>query len=93
MIISSGCKKVMCTQSRGEMSVYKSFELLQQNSENVITDNLLSLQRDMVQLNSLLKPPMRRSVKELILPEILVISVKITSLLELDEGNMESERK
>ena len=57
-----------------------------------MTDNLLNLQRDMVELNSLLNSA-KRSVKEFILPEINVISVKITSLLELDEGNMESERK
>lgn len=54
MIISSWCKKVMFTQRRGEVNVYKAFELLQQISENVITDNLLNIQRDMVELNSLL---------------------------------------
>lgn len=34
-----------------------------------------------------------RSVKEVIFSEINVISAKITSLIELEEGNMESERK
>lgn len=34
-----------------------------------------------------------RSVKEVKFSEINVISAKITSLIELEEGNMDSERK
>jgi hypothetical protein len=82
----------MCTHRRGEVSVNEAFELLKQNSENVLTDNLLNLQRDMVKLNSLLQAA-QRSVKEVILSEINIISAKITSLIELEEGNMDSERK
>jgi hypothetical protein len=51
--VSFGSKKVMCTQCRGELSVNEAFEFLRY-SENVTTDNLLSLQRDMVELNFLL---------------------------------------
>jgi hypothetical protein len=45
----------MCTQCRGEVIVNEVFELLKHNSENVTNDNLLNLQRDMVELNFLLK--------------------------------------
>jgi hypothetical protein len=49
----------MCTQCRGELSVNEAFKFLQQYSENVMTDNLLSLQRVMVELNFLLKSAKR----------------------------------
>lgn len=52
----------MCTQCRGELSVNEAFEFLQQYSENVMTDNVLSLQRDGVELNFLLKSAKRRSM-------------------------------
>jgi len=60
--VSSGSKKVMCTQCGDELSVNEAFKFIQQYSENVTTDNLLSLQRDMVELNFLLKSAKRRSV-------------------------------
>jgi hypothetical protein len=52
----------MCTQCRGELSVNVAFEFLQQYSENVMVDNLLSLQRDLVELNFPVKSTKRRSV-------------------------------
>jgi hypothetical protein len=51
----------MCTQCRDELSVNEAFEFLRY-SENVTTDNLLSLQRDIVELNFLLKSAKRRSM-------------------------------
>jgi len=59
--VSSGSKKVMCTQCRDELSVNEAFEFLRY-SENVTTDNFLSLQRDIVELNFLLKSAKRRSM-------------------------------
>jgi hypothetical protein len=64
--VSPGSKKVICKQCRGELSVNEAFEFLQQYTENVMTDNLLSLQRDMVELNFLLKSGDRRTAKEII---------------------------
>jgi hypothetical protein len=74
----------MCTQCKDEVSVNKAFEL-QQHTEYVV-NNSLNLQRDMVELNFLLKSADRRTVS------CLVISANITSLIELEEGNVESEK-
>jgi hypothetical protein len=63
-IVSSGNKKVMCTQCKGKVSVSKAFEL-QQHTEYVV-NNLLNLQRDTVELNFLLKSANRRTVKKII---------------------------
>jgi hypothetical protein len=63
-IISSGSNKVMCTQCTGEVSVNKAFKL-QQHTEYMV-NNLLNLQKDMVELNFLLKSADRRTVKEII---------------------------
>jgi hypothetical protein len=62
-IVSPGSNKVMCTQCKGEVSVNKAFKL-QQHTEYVV-NNLLNLQRNMVELNFLLKSADRRTVKEI----------------------------
>jgi len=53
----------MCTQCKGEVNVNKAFEL-QQHTEYVV-NNLLNLQRNMVELSILLKSAGRRTVKEI----------------------------
>jgi hypothetical protein len=54
-IVSCVSKQVMFTQCKGEVIVNEVFELLKHNSENVMNDNMLNLQKDMFELNFLLK--------------------------------------
>jgi hypothetical protein len=58
--VPSGSEKVMCNKCKGEVSVNRALELLQQQSVHVVSDNLFNLQRDMIELNFLLKSAERR---------------------------------
>jgi len=70
------------------MSVEKVFEINQQGSERkVITEELEDLQSDMVELKQVLSSIKKRSVKEVILSEINLISAKIDSLKDLTVDN------
>jgi len=68
--------------------VEKVFEINQQGSERkVITEELEDLQSDMVELKQVLSSIKKRSVKEVILSEINLISAKIDSLKDLTVDN------
>jgi hypothetical protein len=92
-IVQSKTDKFICVQCKGDTSVQKAFEATHMQSDNIVHNNFLDLQRDLMELNHLLKSVVRRSVKGVILSEIDDVLTKINSLKELPLVNKDKEEK
>jgi len=78
--ITNGRTKFTCVQCKCDMRVEKPFEIKQLSSERkVITEELEDLQKDMAELNQVMRTIKRCTVKE----EINLISAKLDSLNDL----------
>ena len=85
-------KIFVCFQCKGDRCVEKAFENYQQSSKtNKISKELENLQEDMLEHNQVLSAVKRRSVKDIILAEINLLSAKIDSLHDQTADN--SNRK
>jgi len=83
--------KFTCVQRKRGKGTEKPFEIKQRSYERkVITEDLEDLQKDITELNQVMKAIKRCSVKEVILSEINLISAKIDSLKDLTVVNADN---